>query len=116
MHPGLDCISCHAKGEGPRLQVAGTVYTKLDEKDDYLGVEGVVVKVTDKAGKTASFTSNKAGNFFSGTSSSLVMPLTVKLIRGKAEGGMGSPAPSGDCAACHTVKGANGAPGRIIAP
>ena len=26
MHPGRSCIDCHAKGEGPRFLVAGTVY------------------------------------------------------------------------------------------
>jgi hypothetical protein len=116
MHPGLDCIACHSKGEGPRFQVAGTVYTDIDEKDDYLGVEGVVVRLTDKKGTVVSFTTNKAGNFFSGRGPALAMPLTVKLLRGAAVGGMSSPAPLGDCAACHTAAGANGAPGRIMAP
>ncbi len=116
MHPGMDCIACHAQGEGPRLKVAGTVYSKLDEPDDYLGVEAVTVQLTDKTGKSVSLVSNKAGNFFSGRGFSLTAPYTVKLIRGKAESGMGMPAPSGDCASCHTAKGASGAPGRILAP
>jgi len=116
MHPGMDCIACHAQGEGPRLKVAGTVYTNLDERDDYLGVEGVTVQLTDKAGKSVSLVSNKAGNFMSSRGFSLNPPYTVKLVRGKAESGMGTPAPSGDCASCHTAKGENGAPGRIQAP
>lgn len=116
MHPGMSCIACHVKsGEGPRYQVAGTVYTNIDEKDDYFGVEGVVVQVTDKKGVVASYTTNKAGNFFSGRSA-LSLPLTVKVLRGKAELPMSSPATSGDCASCHTAKGANGAPGRVVAP
>jgi hypothetical protein len=116
MRPGRDCIACHAKGEGPRFQVAGTVYTNIDEKDDYFGVEGVVVRVTDAKGTQASFTTNKAGNFYSGRGASLSLPLSVKVLKDKAENAMGSPAPVGDCASCHTAKGANGAPGRILAP
>jgi len=47
MRPGMSCIGCHAEGEGPRFQIAGTVYTNLDEKDEYFGVEGLTVQVTD---------------------------------------------------------------------
>lgn len=116
MHPGLSCIDCHNRGEGPRFQIAGTVYTNLDEKDDWFGVEGATVQVTDTTGKIASFTTNKAGNFFSGRSASLSAPFEVKVLKGGAERAMGSPAPSGNCASCHTAAGANGAPGRVIAP
>jgi mono/diheme cytochrome c family protein len=116
MNPGQSCIGCHSRGEGPRYQVAGTVYRELSEKDNWLGVEGVTVRVTDKGGKVADLVSNQAGNFFSGRGASLVAPYSVKVLKGAAERAMGSPAPTGDCAACHTAKGANGAPGRVIAP
>jgi hypothetical protein len=117
MHPGVSCIACHSKGEGPRFQIAGTVYTNIDEKDDWLGVEGAVVQLTDKKGTVVSFTTNKSGNFFSGRrDAALTFPATVKVLKGKAENAMQSPAPSGDCLSCHTAKGANGAPGRVIAP
>ncbi len=117
MHPGFDCIACHAKGEGPRFLVAGTVYTNLDEKDDYFGVEGATVQLVDAKGKKAELATNLAGNFFlNARSASLVAPFSVKVLVGKAERAMGSQAPSGDCASCHTAKGQNGAPGRIMAP
>ena len=29
---------------------------------------------------------------------------------------MATPQSTGNCASCHTAKGANGAPGRIVAP
>jgi hypothetical protein len=116
MHPGLDCISCHNRGEGPLFQVAGTVYAEIDEQDDYFGVEGIVVQATDKAGKSLSLKTNKAGNFYSGRGSSLALPLTVKVFAGKAERDMESPAPSGNCASCHSAQGAHDAPGRIMKP
>jgi mono/diheme cytochrome c family protein len=117
MHPGVSCIACHSKGEGPRFQVAGTVYANIDEKDDWLGVEGAEVQLSDKKGTVVSLTTNKSGNFFSGRrDAALTFPATVKVLKGKAENAMQSPAPSGDCLACHTAKGANGAPGRVIAP
>jgi hypothetical protein len=117
MHPGLSCIGCHARGEGPRFQAAGTVYTDIDEKDDYLGVAGVTVQLTDAKGKALKLVTNKAGNFFSGgRDAALAFPVTVKLFKGAAERDMGSPAPIGDCAACHTAAGKNGAPGRVMAP
>ena len=116
MHPGLSCIVCHSRGEGPRYQVAGTVYAALDQRDDYYGVADVVVQVTDAKGKVAKYATNKAGNFYSGHFSSLKAPFAVKVLGKKGERAMGSPAPSGDCASCHTAAGAEGAPGRVIAP
>ena len=82
MHPGLSCIACHTQsGEGPRFQVAGTVYTNIDEQDDYFGVEGATVQATDAKGKVATFTTNKAGNFSSGRfSAALALPLTIKVL------------------------------------
>lgn len=117
MHPGMSCISCHAKGEGPRFQAAGTAYSRLDAKDDYYGVKGARVELTDSKGVTVKLVTNEAGNFFSGRRDPrLAFPVSVKVFGPTGENQMGSPAPLGDCASCHTAKGANGAPGRIIAP
>jgi hypothetical protein len=116
MHPGLSCIGCHSRGEGPRFSVAATVYTNYDEKDDWFGVEGVTVQVTDSGGRVAKLVTNKAGNFFAGRGVALTAPFRILVLRNGKEGRMGSPAPMGDCAACHTARGENGAPGRIIAP
>ncbi len=116
MRPGMSCIGCHARGEGPRFQVAGTVYTNIDEKDEYFGVEGLVVALADAKGTTARYTTNKAGNFYSGRGAALKAPFVVKVLGKKGENAMASPAPNGDCASCHTASGENGAPGRVVAP
>ena len=117
MHPGMNCIACHAKGEGPKLGVAGTVFKNIDEKDDFFGVEGVTVHIVDSKGKSVDLVTNKAGNFMvSARKVDLVPPFSVKVLKGKAEREMMSPAPSGNCASCHTAAGAGGAPGRVMAP
>jgi mono/diheme cytochrome c family protein len=119
MHPGMSCIGCHQAigGEAPAYIVAGTVYTKLDEPDDVLGVEGATVQVTDSKGQVVKLDTNKAGNYFlRSRGASLAAPLSVKVIfKGKERKMLTSP-PSGNCLLCHTAKGAAGAPGRVIAP
>jgi hypothetical protein len=65
-----------------------------------------------------SLTSNSSGNFTLSTAAAtqLVFPVTVKvMINGKTREMIGA-APDGDCNRCHTEAGANGAPGRILAP
>jgi mono/diheme cytochrome c family protein len=117
MRPGADCITCHQQGrEGPQFLVAGTVYTKINEPDDYLGVEGVVVQLTDAAGKVLKLSSNKAGNFMSGKGAAVKMPYSAKLLYKGAERAMMARQATGNCAMCHTSKGAGGAPGRIMIP
>ena len=117
MHPGWNCISCHAQGEGPRFIVAGTVYQQLDEPNDCYGVEGVVVQLTDAKGKVIRLTTNLAGNFAArARSGSIAFPITAKVLYKGNESVMASPQSTGNCAQCHTAKGRNGAPGRIVAP
>ncbi len=101
-----NCISCHARGEGPRFLAAGTVYQQLDEPDDCYGVKGVVVQLTDAKNKVYKMTSNAAGNFTLRRGGPLAFPI----------GGMTAPQMTASCAACHTASGANGAPGRVVAP
>lgn len=43
------------------------------------------------------------------------MPYTAKVIRDGVESKMLTPQSNGDCNACHSVDGASGAPGRIVA-
>jgi hypothetical protein len=117
MHPGSDCIACHASGEGPRFLVAGTVYQKLDEPIDCYGAEGAVVRLTDGKGKLTTLTTNKAGNFmlrFRGNT--FAMPFTAKVMFKGNERVMATPQSTGNCAGCHTARGAAGAPGRILLP
>jgi len=115
MHPGRDCIGCHAdRGEGPHYTVAGTVSAAFDEPDDCLGVPGVSVAVTDANGQAVELTTNSSGNFF--TRASLVMPVQIRLAFEGRERVMSSLPPVGACASCHTETGVNAAPGRIVVP
>ena len=117
MHPGSSCIDCHSSSEGPRFIVAGTVYQKFDEPNDCYGVEGVVVQITDAKGKVTRLTTNLAGNFTaSARAFSFTMPIKVKIIYKDKERAMMTAQSTGNCLSCHTARGANGAPGRIIIP
>jgi len=116
MNPGMSCNACHSQGEGPRFAVAGTVYTKLDEKNLEFGVAGAVVLVTDAKGQAVKLTTNKAGNFFAGRNITLAFPITAKVLFNGKERAMLSPQSTGDCLMCHQAKGLAGAPGRIIIP
>jgi mono/diheme cytochrome c family protein len=118
MSPGSACLSCHENQRGVRkLAVAGTVYPTANEPDDCFGLGGVSVVVTDLQGKVqATLTTNEAGNFF--VEKGVKAPFKVKVVRGGAERAMvATLGPGdGDCNGCHTRDGANGAPGRIMAP
>jgi hypothetical protein len=46
----------------------------------------------------------------------LQTPYTAKVIVDGLERAMVTPQVSGDCNACHTEAGANGAPGRVRTP
>jgi hypothetical protein len=117
MHPGGNCISCHAAGEGPRFVVAGTVYRALNEPTDCYGVQGATVQLTDAKGTVFTMTSNKAGNFMlRARGKTPAMPFTAQVSYKGQVNAMGSPQSTGDCAACHTAAGNNGAPGRVIIP
>jgi cytochrome c553 len=115
MHPGGDCIGCHAQsGEGPRYSVAGTVMGDLSDADDCYGVEGVTVRVTDANDVTHEVVSNAAGNFF--MTEHVPAPYTVELDWEGGTSAMLTPQSVGSCASCHTAEGANAAPGRTVAP
>ncbi len=117
MHPGLSCIGCHAKGEGPRFVIAGTVFQNISEKDDVYGVPGAVVQITDAKGKVRKLTTNASGNFsLRAWGNTIALPFTAKVMYKGNENAMGTPQSTGDCAACHTAQGMKGAPGRIIVP
>ena len=48
--------------------------------------------------------------------SELALPYRAKVVVGGRERVMLTPQTNGDCNACHTQAGAEGAPGRIIVP
>jgi hypothetical protein len=117
MHPGRSCIDCHAKGEGPTFIIAGTVFQDISEADDVYGVPGAVVQITDASGKVRTLTTNASGNFFlKARGNTVAMPFTAKVIYKGNENAMAASQSTGNCAACHTAQGRNGAPGRIIVP
>ena len=117
MHPGISCITCHSRGEGPQYVIAGTVYQDFGEADDCYGFEGADVQITDANGKVFKLTTNKAGNFFlSARGNSVAMPFKARVVYGGNTREMMSPQGTGDCLSCHTATGSNGAPGRIVVP
>ncbi|MCA9493367.1 MAG: hypothetical protein KC621_25725 [Myxococcales bacterium] len=116
MHPGMDCIACHtSRNEGPNLIVAGTVYSRLHEPDDCNGRSGIVVEITGDDGQVFEATTNPAGNFFLYAGTALVTPYTARvLVDGVEAARMIGAQTEGSCGSCHTVDGAEGAPGRIV--
>jgi hypothetical protein len=117
MHPGGTCITCHDANGGPSFSIAGTVFPTAHEPDDCDGVTGTAtlqVVITDANNQTTTLTVNSAGNFYS--AAAIATPFSAKVVSGTRERAMTDTQTSGDCNSCHTVDGANGAPGRIMAP
>jgi hypothetical protein len=116
MHPGRDCLACHQNfNEVPGLVLAGTVYENLHEVDECDGVEGVTVTITDFNGVVFQTTTNAAGNFGL-FEPSLVPPYTARLDwQGRTRMMAAEQTPT-SCNSCHSLSGAEQAPGRILAP
>jgi len=115
MHPGLDCITCHAnEHEGPSYVAAGTVYGAYDEPDDCLGVAGVLVEIFDGDGAAFTTTTNDAGNFW--IQQPIAPPITARVTYEGQSLEMTTQQPLTNCASCHTATGANQAAGRIVVP
>ncbi len=128
MHPGRDCVGCHARsGDAPAFAVAGTLYSAPHEADECFGYDsdvaaglGAEVELVDATGARFTVVANRAGNFY--TTHPLAFPL--QRVRVYAPDGafreMGSPAPHGDCNACHTrlgtVSALGDSPGRLVVP
>ena len=130
MHPGMACIDCHnnpakygLQDNGPGMYIGGTVYPTAHEYDQCLGVDGyseqVTVEVTDVNGQVVSLQANETGNFFLRKGPgvpAIVYPVTAKVVSPKGTRAMSKAVSTGDCNSCHTLKGTNDAPGRIMAP
>jgi hypothetical protein len=117
MHPGGDCMTCHAQERGPSLDVAGTVMGYVKDGTDCRGIPGVQVDIIAHDGSVAgSLTTNAAGNLFATGDVSAIAPYTVRLTYQGRTSEMLTPQTDGNCMHCHTVDGANNAPGRIFAP
>lgn len=117
MAPGEACISCHKQRGGPSFYVAGTVYPTAHEPNDCNGVNGgVQVVITDANNKVTTLTVNSAGNFYASTRTAMAFPVHAKVTSSSGTRVMSGAITTGDCNSCHTVTGANNAPGRIMAP
>jgi hypothetical protein len=123
MHPGRACLQCHrAEGEGPQAGFLGTVQQAVDDSDDCRGVGDTLVEILDAQSGVVlrSATTNSAGNFViedaTHCSGATCSPFRVRLTLDGRVREMTTTATSGDCLSCHTAAGAQGAPGRIVAP
>lgn len=117
MNPGLACISCHSRGEGPSFSIAGTVYPTGHEPDrcnSTVGTAGARIVIIGADGKMVTLTPNSVGNFSSNTA--IKTPYQAKVTYQGRERSMLSMQTSGDCNSCHTQNGSNSAPGRITVP
>ncbi|MFO0760396.1 MAG: hypothetical protein U0359_28195 [Byssovorax sp.] len=118
MHPGRACVTCHETkgGKAPIFSIAGTVYPTGHEPDDCISdaVTAVTIEITDSSGKVLSLKPNLSGNFTS--KDGIAPPYTAKLTYNGQTRVMTTPQNDGDCNACHTQNGDNGAPGRIRLP
>lgn len=114
MRPGQGCIGCHTGAGGPAFEIAGTVYPTLHEPNNCNGASGVKVLIIDANGGMVSLTTNAAGNFM--RSSSFPKPYRALVVKGNEVREMKTPQTEGDCNSCHTERGKNGAPGRVMSP
>lgn len=132
MNPGLACRSCHL-GEnfqnqnptresepGKAFFFMGTVFPSLREADLCAAIvpTDTVVEILDAQDVVQfSLAVNAAGNFRSrSTASGFTLPYKARVKSGGRVNVMGSAQMDGDCNACHTVNGLNGAPGRVFFP
>ena len=120
MHPGEACIACHTVDDGPRFAAAGTVFPTLHEPDDCDGADlsGLaVVDIVDSNGVETKIPVDSVGNFHAYADQvTITPPFSAAVVQGTQMRIMTEHQTVGDCNSCHTVQGANGAPGRIMAP
>ncbi len=124
MNPGLACVGCHSrenarKGEEELPEgIGGTVYPSAHEPDHCDGAQGAAtVVITDATGHVFRLPVNVNGNFFLYEGrSGLRKPYRARVETAAGMREMVTPQESGDCNACHTQAGADGAPGRIVLP
>lgn len=119
MNPGRACIECHTRErEAPRFSVAGTLYPTAHDPDDCFGVDGVAkrarVILPGSDGRDVELAVNEAGNFYA--KGAMAMPYRARIVVDGRERAMAAAQTNGDCNTCHSEKGSQGAPGRIVIP
>jgi hypothetical protein len=118
MNPGQDCLACHSQmGVEEEVVLGGTVFAD-NERNNCFGVEGVTVEITDSTNTVFELNSNASGNFFLEVEdgAGITPPYSVRLTYEGRERRMLTMQTVTSCNSCHTETGANGAPGRILAP
>lgn len=121
MNPGRACIKCHRQypSFAPLFSVAGTVFATAHEPDKCFGVPlemGAQVMITDANGVELPPIRVVSGGNFNAIFNALSLPYRAKVVVGDQERVMLTPQTSGDCNACHTQTGSQGARGRVIVP
>ena len=113
--PGQPCLVCHdgASGDPPAFSLAGTVFLYANSAAPAVGA---TVSLLDAASKTATATTNAAGNFYldPGTFS----PKFPVHVTGVAMGGVSVTMHShiggnGSCAHCHADPAGPDSPGHV---
>lgn len=120
---GQDCLVCHGIGgsEEPQLSSGATVFTKLNalNNDTSSYAKGYTIKLLLSDGKSVRFSSG-LGDGNSKTSATLggydftaqVVDSSGNVVNSSATNSHNSNRLA--CNSCHTSRGANNAPGRII--
>ena len=125
MNPGLACRGCHLgesfQNQNPsRASEPGTVFPSVREADLCAATvpDDTVVEILDAQDVVQlGLKVNAAGNFRSrSTGAGLTLPYKARVRSGGKVNTMGSAQMNGDCNACHTVNGLNGAPRRVFFP
>ncbi len=122
MNPGLACRACHLTEEPAKAYAfMGTVFPGLHEQDlcNATALPGdTVVEILDSTGALKlSMKPNAVGNFYvEQLSAGFTLPYRARVRANGKTSEMMAAQSDGDCNGCHTAVGANGAPGRIVAP
>lgn len=124
--PGQPCLLCHGPygGAKPEMSVAGTVFgIPVTKKKPGVGVEDVIVTITDSFGDVKTKKTNCIGNFFiTADEWQPGFPLAAKIEYPSLGGGKGTtPAymstrigRDGSCAGCHEGPRSESSPGSVF--
>lgn len=95
---GRPCLDCHGNGDGPRFELAGTVYSTLAGGSP---VVGATIRVTDADGTEHTAISARNGNFW--LREPIAFPVQVQGSSCPATQPMIAPSAIGNCnaAGCH---------------
>lgn len=143
MNPGLACQACHlgnnflnqnpyhARKPSLAFFFMGTIYPGLNERNtcnaqppagvniQILGPDGGVFTELVPSPASGNFASDGYPGYSTGLSmynSAVPLPYTVRVTANNKTMVMTTPATTGDCNQCHTERGLNGAPGRVVWP